>query len=119
LQKTIEVEQATPSVLDRRKHPRYRFSAPITVWLPDGSSVRAITLEISESGLSACLTGPLRVGDTADLEPVGGGRAQAIVRRKVGTVYGFECLTLSEEQLERIRTSCTRLPLYHSGVLGI
>jgi hypothetical protein len=119
MQRTIEVEQTTPPVLDRRKRPRYRFSAPITVWLPNGSSVRAITLEISESGLSACLTGPLTVGDTADLEPVGGGRAQAIVRRKVGTVYGFECLALSEEQLAHIRASCSRLPLYQSGVLGI
>ncbi|MFZ0319893.1 MAG: PilZ domain-containing protein [Candidatus Sulfotelmatobacter sp.] len=119
MQTITAVEQPTPDVLDRRRFPRYRLSTPITVWLPDGSSVRAITLEISESGLSACMSAPLAVGERADLEPVGGGRVHAVVRRQRGTVYGFECLALTEEQLAQVRALCARLPLYGSGTLGI
>jgi hypothetical protein len=117
-QTAIEVQQ-TSTVLDRRRSARYRFSAPIIVCLADGSSVRAITLEISETGLSACLNVPLTVGEKVHLEPVGGDRAGAIVRRRVGSVYGFECLGLNAEQLKQLRALCTRLPLYRCGGLGI
>jgi hypothetical protein len=32
-----------------------------------------------------------------ELEPIAGGKVQALVRRKTGRVYGFEFLSLTEQ----------------------
>jgi PilZ domain len=111
--------ETTPPIVDRRQSRRYRHSAPITVWLPDRSAVPAMSIEISESGLSACLNPPLAVGEKAELEPVGGGRVSAIVRRTTGRVNGFEFLNLTSEQLLQVRTLCARLPMFRGGAMGI
>lgn len=111
-----EIEGNIP---DRRRHPRYRYSAPITVLAPDGSVVPGMTLEISESGLSAVIGVPLRVGDTTQVEPVAGGKASARIRRNLGKVYGLEFLDLTTEQVQHIRDKCKKLPIYRCQALGI
>jgi len=111
-------QEASQSVPDRRRHPRYRYSAPITVLASDGSLVPGITLEISESGLSAVFGVPLRVGDTTEVGPVAGGKASARIRRNLGKVYGFEFLGLTTEQAEQIRNKCKMLPVYRCAVLS-
>jgi PilZ domain-containing protein len=107
------------SVSDRRRHPRYRYSAPITVLASDGSPVPGITLEISESGLSAVIGGPLQVEDTTEVEPVAGGKALARIRRHLGKIYGFEFVELTAEQAEQIRDKCKKLPIYRCRSLRI
>lgn len=109
----------TVSAIDRRRSPRHRLSTPITVWLPDQTGAAAMTIEISESGLSVCTGVVLVVGEKVDLEPIGGGRVSAIVRRKLGKVYGVEFFSLPGERAQAIRRLCGRLPLFNGGTTGI
>jgi PilZ domain len=104
---------------DRRRHPRYRFSTPITVTSTDGVAMPGIGIEISESGMSAITADSLQVNDRVQLEPVAGGKALASVRRIIGRVSGFEFFNLSAEQAQRIRENCKVLPLYQGKSLGI
>jgi hypothetical protein len=76
-------------------------------------------MEISEGGLSALVGADFHVGDRLELDPVGGGKAEAIVRRSVGRLCGFEFLNLSPEQVENIRERCKKLPLHPGGIVGV
>ena len=78
-----------------------------------------MTIEISESGMSICTGAPLIVGDRVDLEPIGGGRVSAVVRRKLGKVYGVEFVSVTAERTQAIRRLCGRLPLFNGGMTGI
>ena len=110
----------SPSVsFDRRHSRRYRLSVPISVHTAEGPAIPAITLEISDGGLSAVLAVPVKVGDTVQLERVAPGTVSALVRRKLGRVYGFEFLKLTKEQANKIQDDCRRLPLYPSNSTGI
>lgn len=109
----------SPSVSDRRRHDRYRFSAPITVHVGGGSAIPGMSLEISESGMSALIGAVLEVGGTVELEPVAGGKVSALVRRHSGKIYGFEFLNLTPEQIQRIGEICNPLPKYQSHALDI
>ncbi len=111
--------EASLSVPDRRRHVRYRFSAPINVHLGGGSAIRGICLEISESGLSALTGDVLVVGDTVGLEPVVGSRVSTLVRRQSGKIYGFEFLNLTPEQIQRIAEVCKSLPKYECKKMDI
>jgi hypothetical protein len=104
---------------DRRRHPRYRFSIPITIRSADGAAIPGITIEISESGLSAITADSLKVNDTVELEPIAAGKVLALVRRNIGRVYGFEFLSLTAEQVQRITESCKLLSRYQGKSLGI
>jgi len=111
--------QASPKdPVDRRRHPRYRFSMPITVRSADGEIMRAITIEISASGLSAITERSLRLNDRVELEPIAASKVLAMVRHNVGRIYGFEFLALSSEQSHAIVESCKMLPQYR-GKSGI
>jgi hypothetical protein len=111
--------EASQGVLDRRRHVRYRFSAPITVHLNGSSAIPGITLEISESGMSALMGTTLVVGDTVELEPVVGGRVSALVRRHNGKIHGFEFLNLTSGQIQEIAEVCKSLPKYQCKTLDI
>lgn len=78
-----------------------------------------MTLEISESGLSAMLASPLKVGDSVRLEPVAAGAVTAQVRHNVGAIYGFEFLQVAEEQIDKLRDTCHRLQRYPPNKRGI
>ena len=111
--------ETSETLSDRRRHPRYRFSVPIIIRSADGTVKRGISIEISESGLSAITSDSLKLDDTVELEPIAGGKAQAVVRRNTGKVYGFEFLNLSAEQIQLITESCKRLPGYKGNSLAI
>jgi c-di-GMP-binding flagellar brake protein YcgR len=104
---------------ERRRYPRYRYSAPIKVRFGNTPESQGMTVEISECGMSAVTNSPLQVGDLIEAEPIGGATASALVRRKFGRFYGFEFLNLSAEQTEKIRKMCTMLPLYRSKTLDL
>jgi hypothetical protein len=119
MQAEIELRQEPQLSADRRRSTRYRFSVPITVWRADCSGTPAMVIEISETGLSACFNVAVPVGETVELEPVGGGRIPAIVRRVTGKVHGFEFLHLSAELLSNVRSDCRFLPVFNGGATGI
>ena len=103
---------------DRRQYPRYRFSVPMTIRPADGAPIRAISIEISESGISAITANSLSLSDTVELDSVAGEKVIARVRRNVGRVYGFEFLNLSADQSRRIVERCKTLPLYQGKILA-
>ena len=80
----------------------------------DGIEIPATTFEISESGMSAATPNYLNVGEVVELFPIVGEWVNAIVRRKVRAMYGFEFLGLTEGQSKRLRELCEGLPPFTS-----
>jgi hypothetical protein len=68
----------------------------------DGSEIAGTSVDISESGLAAMAYGLLRVGETVEIAPVAGGRALALVRHKLGQLYGIEFVDIRAEQVAKI-----------------
>jgi hypothetical protein len=105
--KTQHDSRPAPKTLpERRKSPRYWLSVPLTIRASDGSAMPGLSVEISEGGMSAMASGPLKVGERVEMEPVEGGKVSALVRHKLGQMYGFEFVDLSVEQAQRIAQSC-------------
>jgi PilZ domain len=93
---------------DRRRHPRYRFSEPMKVCCSDGACLDGMSVEISQSGMSGMVQGSLLPGDVVRLQPVTGVIAAAVVRHKLGMLYGFEFLELAGEQARKIAERCRK-----------
>ena len=121
MQPDIDAQKAAETPPDRRRHPRYRFSVPITIRSADGDGpvMPGISIEISASGISAIAADSLKLNDTVELEPIAAGKALAIVRHKIGKIYGFEFLNLTPEQTRQITERCKFLPQYRGKSLGI
>jgi hypothetical protein len=103
-----ELKQSNP-VPERRKHPRHRY-----IGRADGMWFTAMTYEISAGGLSAATTTNLTVGEKVSLSPVVNKRVEAIVRRKNGSMYGFEFIGLTAQIQSKILKLCEGLPLFQS-----
>jgi hypothetical protein len=101
--------QIEPDQSERRRHTRYRLTEPIVIRREGGSSARAITSEISISGLSAVTALVLAVGEKVTLSPVVGASITAIVRRAAGTIYGFEFIDPPDKVVEDIHALCRGL----------
>jgi hypothetical protein len=115
----LDQDAKKPNSSDRRKHPRYRFSAPVTVRKSDGTRISSMSIEISPSGMSIATTESLQSGDPIKIEPVGGAEASAIIRHRHGNFYGLEFLHLAPDQEERIKDSCRTLPIFRTKSLNI
>ncbi len=111
--------QKVAQAADRRRHPRYRYSVPLTISASDGVVTPGISIEISVSGISAISAHPLKLNDTVELAPIADGKVQACVRHNIGKIYGFEFLNLTPKQTQRITDTCKRLPVYKGKSLGI
>ena len=48
---------------DRRRHARYRFSEPMKVCCQNGACLDGMSVELSQSGMSAMIQGALKPGD--------------------------------------------------------
>jgi len=76
-------------------------------------------MEISEGGMSAIVTEPLNTGDEVELSfDVAPGTKitlKAVVRNHYCFRYGFEFVSLTEENRERIRAVCASLKPYAGG----
>ncbi len=107
------------SISGRRRFPRYRYSAPITVRASSVLDAAGMSVEISECGMSVITGAALKMGDRVELGPVCGGPAAAVVRRSLGKLCGFEFLNLSSEQAAKIREMCKMLPQYRSRTLDL
>ncbi len=109
---------ASASAVERRRTPRCLFSGPMTIRSADGAALHGISVEMSETGMSAMVKGSLTPGETVELEPVAGGRTPAVVRHKLGRLYGFEFVGLSSEQAGRIAENCKKLVRYRHQSRG-
>jgi hypothetical protein len=104
---------------DRRRHPRYRFSEPMKVCCQDGGSLDGMSVELSQSGMSAMIQGALRPGDVVRLQPVTGVTTAAVVRHKLGMLYGFEFLELAREQAGKIAERCRQCEPWRANARGV
>jgi len=104
---------------DRRKHPRYRFSTPISIDAANEELIQGIMIEISESGFSAAIAAPLKIGDRVKILEIAGGETLAEVRHAVGRLYGFQFIDLGAEQRKKICEDCRRLPRFRSRSLDL
>jgi len=120
MQTKPDTQPSPEAPVDRRRHPRYRFSIPLTIRSADGEIMRAITIEISASGVSAITERSLRLNDRVELEPIAASKVLAVVRHNVGKVYGFEFFELSSEHPCNCRTLqiASALPSQILGHLG-
>src|SRR5579864_6074728 len=112
MQTDLDAQKVPETHPDRRRHPRFRLSVPLTIRCAHGVTIQAMSMEISESGMSAITAGSLKVGDTVELEPIAASKLSAVVRRNLGKVHGFEFLNPTSEQAQRIREQCKMLPRY-------
>jgi len=119
MQPEIDAQSVLQIPSERRRHPRFRLSVPITIHRADGVNIPAISMEISQSGMSAITAGSLKIGDAVELEPIVATKLAAIVRRNLGKVYGLEFLNLTPEEIQRITERCRMLPRYRGKLLGI
>jgi len=78
-----------------------------------------MSIELSESGMSAVISDALEVGEMVKIEPVANSRASAVVRRRTGKVYGFEFIDLSPAHAQKIREVCKCLYRYQPRSLQI
>ena len=97
-----------------RKHPRALLSVPLRLRHLMGGGIhtsRGITLDISEGGVGALVTGDLRLGETVELDlqlPEHPLNAVAIVRHTSNVRSGFEFLGMTPEERLQIASTCWR-----------
>ena len=113
-----EFKGAPADVVERRRKPRYLFSQAMTIRAAEGVAMHGISVEMSETGMSAMVKGLLKAGDSVELEPVAGGATPAVVVHKLGRLYGFQFVGLTAERATRIAEDCLRLARYRSQTRG-
>ncbi len=93
---------------DLRRYPRSLYSVPISLHTVAAGVTRTfhgISVDISQGGLGALVSGGPRVGETVQIElPLGQQVlcAGAIVRHKTGPRSGFEFLGLTGDEKTQI-----------------
>jgi len=100
--------------IERRKHTRHRFIVDLNIATENGVSMHGMSFEIGAGGMSAATAGRLEVGEQVLLYPVLRARVKAVVRRKNGSMYGFEFLARTAEFQEKILALCQTLPLFQT-----
>ena len=110
----IQNASAAPGGIERRKHSRHRFIVDLNISSENGTSMHGMSFEIGAGGMSAATAGRLEVGEQVLLYPVIRARVKAIVRRKNGSMYGFEFLVPTAEFQEKIVALCQTLPFFQT-----
>jgi c-di-GMP-binding flagellar brake protein YcgR len=89
----------------RRRYPRYRSEFPVTLTLFSGQehqSLQAHCRDLSAAGIGILLAAELTVGEVVALAFSVPGleswKVRAVLRHRRGYHYGFEFLSLSDEQ---------------------
>jgi hypothetical protein len=85
----------------------------------DGGCLEGMSVELSQSGMSAMVQGALRPGDVVRLQPVTGVTTAAVVRHKLGMLYGFEFLELAGEQAGKIAERCRECEPWRTNARGV
>jgi hypothetical protein len=110
----IQEASGAPGGIERRRHSRHRFIIDLNISSENGASMHGMSFEIGAGGMSAATSGPLEVGEQVILYPVIGARVKATVRRKNGSMYGFEFLAPTAEFQEKLLALCQTLPLFQT-----
>lgn len=88
------VEQSQDKqVPDARRHPRFKLEVDVTIRSDLFGAIPCMSIEMSESGMSAILPVELPVGELVDLHinlPLGPVDQRAVVRNKNALRHGFE-----------------------------
>ncbi len=105
-------EDAKPVGKERRRHRRHQYIRELSLCPANGIEFTGTTFEISQSGISLATPNYLRVGEVVELYPILSQWVKAVVRRKVGAMYGFEFLGLTEQQSNDLKALCESLPLF-------
>ena len=100
-----------------RRYPRFAFDVRLQVKMfqkGEFCSCWGRSVEIGQDGIGATLTGSLETGEIVTLEiplpltpyPI---KVRAIVRYRQGLRYGFEFLTLNDNQRDTVKRVCQYL----------
>jgi hypothetical protein len=100
--------------IERRRHSRHRFIVDLNISSENGTSMHGMSFETGAGGMSAATSGQLVVGEQVILYPVIRARVKATVRRKNGSMYGFEFLAPTAEFQEKISALCQTLPPFQT-----
>jgi c-di-GMP-binding flagellar brake protein YcgR len=89
----------------RRRHPRYRTNFPVTLGLlvqNDYQRLEGHGRDLSEAGIGILLAAELASGEVVSLSfslpNIGQWEVRAVLRHRRGYQYGFEFLSLTDEQ---------------------
>ncbi|PYX43508.1 MAG: hypothetical protein DMG79_22270 [Acidobacteria bacterium] len=100
-QRTQFNTEPTHSLVDARRHPRFKLSVSIRVYARNQDVLRGETVDISQSGISAMLRVEVPIGEVVRLEftlPFGEVEVLAMVRQKSAFRYGFQFVEASSAQ---------------------
>jgi len=103
-------------VSEARRHPRYKLEIDVRIYPRNSAVVRAHSVDISESGISAMLRDEVRLGEVVRLEfTVASGDVviHALARQRNAFRYGFEFLE-AVSQVEIIQRACRQLAVAQS-----
>jgi len=103
-------------VSEARRHPRYKLEIDVRIYPRNTAVVRAHSVDISESGISAMLRDEVRLGEVVRLEfTVASGDVviHALARQRNAFRYGVEFLE-AVSQVEIIQRACRQLAVAQS-----
>src|SRR5580692_2251845 len=106
-----------PAFSYARRYPRFAVDVRMQVRMFQAGEFRSCwgrSTELGQDGIGATLTGDLETGEIVSLDiplplspyPL---KVRAIVRYRQGLHYGFEFLTLNDNQRDTIRRVCQML----------
>jgi hypothetical protein len=108
--KLDSTKPAAPAGAHARRFPRFILDVRMQVRMFQDGEFRTCwgrSTELGQDGIGATLTGELETGEIVSLEiPL---PLSAIVRYRQGLRYGFEFLTLNDNQRQIIRRVCEML----------
>ena len=102
-----------PEFVENRRCPRYKLEVAIKVYVRGKSVFRGLTVDISESGISAMLRDEVPLGEVVRLEftlPSGEVEVLAVARQRNAFRFGFEFLENAGSQ-ELVRRTCRELAI--------
>jgi PilZ domain len=108
--KPIEDGSGAPTGIECRRYARHRFIVDLNISKENGMAMHGMSFDIGAGGMAAATSGRLEVGDQVILYPVIHVRVKATVRRRNGSMYGFEFLAPTPEFQQQILALCEILP---------
>ena len=103
-------------MIEARRHPRYKLDIDVRIYPRNAPVIRAHSVDISESGISAMLRTEVPLGEVVRLEfsmPTGDVEIHALVRQRSAFRYGFQFLE-AVSQLEVIQRACRQFAMEES-----
>lgn len=106
-------EDTDRGILEKRYHPRFKLEVTIKINTRTCGALNGISVDISESGISAMLRMEVPVGELVELEftlPFGQVVVYAMVRQRNAFRYGFQFVE-SDASKGIIQATCRELAM--------